>query len=348
MAMSLGLVEVHNTGDTIDDADSYVAVQEITPSVQSMTVAACAAPEAPGGLRAGACEPHQSRAATLAVTHSPRVMTFCLSRHRLPLWRDRRWVRVAEEERLAGRSALSVGASMRACPLRMVLLLIPAARTSIWPALRPRFSAVVPSSRAASMAAETLVNGDLNNTEALRKTSRLPPDPAYAGRTLAIPEDEDDSAIRAEYRPFLPRDDVARSDWVAQLELSTALKMAEADLRRTRGDRVKVMVLFGSMRVRSYSRLLAFECARILFRLGCDVRVFDPTGLPVKDDVQHDQHKVRELRDLSKWSDGHVWVSPEQHGNLVRRSCSPKPYPHLPTDTAHRRPCSRTRSTGSR
>jgi arsenic resistance protein ArsH len=45
--------------------------------------------------------------------------------------------------------------------------------------------------------------------------------------------------------------------------------------------------------------------------------VYDPTGLPQKDDVQHSHPKVQELRDLSKWSDGHVWVSPEQHGNLV-------------------------------
>jgi arsenic resistance protein ArsH len=69
---------------------------------------------------------------------------------------------------------------------------------------------------------------------------------------------------------------------------------------------------------RSYSRLLAFEAARILFRLGCDVRVYNPAGLPQKDDVQHAHPKVQELRDLSKWSDGHVWISPEQHGNLVR------------------------------
>lgn len=71
------------------------------------------------------------------------------------------------------------------------------------------------------------------------------------------------------------------------------------------------------MFIRSYSRLLAFECSRILWRLGADVRVFDPSGLPVKDDVQHQHPKVQELRELSKWSDGHVWVSPEQHGNLV-------------------------------
>jgi arsenical resistance protein ArsH len=47
------------------------------------------------------------------------------------------------------------------------------------------------------------------------------------------------------------------------------------------------------------------------------VRVYDPAGLPVKDDQQHDHAKVQELRELSKWSDGHVWISPEQHGNLV-------------------------------
>lgn len=71
-------------------------------------------------------------------------------------------------------------------------------------------------------------------------------------------------------------------------------------------------------RSRSYSKLLAYEISRILFRLGADVRVYDPTGLPVKDDSQHGHPKVQELRDLSRWSDGHFWVSPEQHGNLVR------------------------------
>lgn len=71
---------------------------------------------------------------------------------------------------------------------------------------------------------------------------------------------------------------------------------------------------------RSYSKLLAFEASRILFRLGCDVRIYDPAGLPVKDDVQHDHAKVQELRDLSRWSDGQVWISPEQHGTLVNRA----------------------------
>lgn len=47
------------------------------------------------------------------------------------------------------------------------------------------------------------------------------------------------------------------------------------------------------------------------------MRMYDPSGLPVKDDSQHSHPKVQELRDLSKWSDGHIWISPEQHGNLV-------------------------------
>ncbi|EGP85446.1 uncharacterized protein MYCGRDRAFT_87071 [Zymoseptoria tritici IPO323] len=168
------------------------------------------------------------------------------------------------------------------------------------------------------MATTTNANhGDLNNTEVLRKTVALSPDPAYARTTLAIPEDKDDQSIRDQYRSYLLPHDVAANDWVSKLELSTALKMAEADMERTGGDRLKVMVLYGSMRSRSYSRLLAYECARILFRLGCDVRVYNPEGLPMKDDVQHNHEKVQELRELSKWSDGHIWISPEQHGNLT-------------------------------
>ena len=69
--------------------------------------------------------------------------------------------------------------------------------------------------------------------------------------------------------------------------------------------------------VRSYSRLVAYEAARILFRLGCDVRIYNPLGLPMKDGVQHGHIKVQEIRALSLWSDGQLWVSPEQHGNLV-------------------------------
>lgn len=62
---------------------------------------------------------------------------------------------------------------------------------------------------------------------------------------------------------------------------------------------------------------MAFEAARILDRIGCDVKVYDPQGLPVKDDVQHDHPKVQELRDLSIWSEAQFWCSPEQHGNIT-------------------------------
>ncbi|KAK9452449.1 flavoprotein-like protein [Dipodascopsis uninucleata] len=134
-------------------------------------------------------------------------------------------------------------------------------------------------------------------------------------RSLALLESEDDLVIRQKYRPFILGDSAAE-DWVSSLELTTVLNMAENDLRET-NKRLKVLVLYGSLRRRSYSRLVAFEASRILFRLGCDVRVFDPEGLPVKNDTDHGHPKVQELRELSKWSDGHIWVSPEQHGNLT-------------------------------
>jgi hypothetical protein len=110
---------------------------------------------------------------------------------------------------------------------------------------------------------------------------------------------------------------IMKNDWVSQLELRTVMKMAHDDLLKT-GKRLRILVLYGSLRKRSYSKLLALEAARIFHRLGCDVRVYDPAGLPIKDDVQHDHPKVVELRGASQWSDGHFWVSPEQHGNLVR------------------------------
>ncbi|KAK4152461.1 flavoprotein-like protein [Chaetomidium leptoderma] len=162
--------------------------------------------------------------------------------------------------------------------------------------------------------------GDLNNTAAARE--HLPPpiaDPASRFRSFHIPPGDDDPALRTRYRPFILDDDAVSggADWVAQLELATAAELVETEIMAPGKDRLRVLVLYGSLRSRSYSKLLAYEASRILFRLGCDVRVYDPSGLPVKDDQQHDHPKVQELRELSKWSDGHVWVSPEQHGALT-------------------------------
>ncbi|GAA5816164.1 hypothetical protein MFLAVUS_009690 [Mucor flavus] len=80
---------------------------------------------------------------------------------------------------------------------------------------------------------------------------------------------------------------------------------------------IKILVLYGSLRQRSFSRLLAYEFARLLEKMGADVRVYDPTGLPLKDDVNDNHEKVVELRQLSEWSEGQVWCSPEQHGQIT-------------------------------
>ncbi|KAK9385174.1 flavoprotein-like protein [Lipomyces mesembrius] len=133
-------------------------------------------------------------------------------------------------------------------------------------------------------------------------------------RSLALRENDDDPNIRRKYRPFIMED--GRVDWTDLLELTTVMDMAEKDLQLT-GERLRVLILYGSLRRRSYSRLVALEASRILFRLGCDVRVFDPEGLPVKNDVDQGHPKVQELRELSRWSNGHFWISPEQHGTLT-------------------------------
>lgn len=139
--------------------------------------------------------------------------------------------------------------------------------------------------------------------------------PRTIPRTLAITSSEEDPDLRKHYRPFILPSDTT-DDWVDKLDLGTVMNMAENQVQGSM-ERLKILVLYGSLRKRSYSRLVAYETSRILFRLGCDVRIFDPEGLPIKNDNDQSHPKVQELRELSTWSDGHVWVSPEQHGNLV-------------------------------
>jgi len=79
----------------------------------------------------------------------------------------------------------------------------------------------------------------------------------------------------------------------------------------------KILVLYGSLRTpKSFSRLLALECARLLELLGAEVRVYDPHLLPVRDPAIEDHVKVQELRELVLWSEGHIWCAPELHGGL--------------------------------
>jgi arsenic resistance protein ArsH len=79
----------------------------------------------------------------------------------------------------------------------------------------------------------------------------------------------------------------------------------------------RILLLYGSLRPTSYSRLLTLEAECILQHFGAETRVFDPHGLPLVDSVAADHPKVIELRKLSEWSEGQVWCSPERHGTLT-------------------------------
>jgi len=79
----------------------------------------------------------------------------------------------------------------------------------------------------------------------------------------------------------------------------------------------RILLLYGSLRKRSFSRLLTEEAARILRRLGAETATFNPSGLPLPDDADADHPRVQELRDLVTWSEGMVWCSPERHGSMT-------------------------------
>lgn len=79
----------------------------------------------------------------------------------------------------------------------------------------------------------------------------------------------------------------------------------------------RILLLYGSLRARSFSRLMTEEAARVLARLGAETRTFSPSGLPLPDDAEADHPKVQELRDLVAWSEGMVWCSPERHGSMT-------------------------------
>ena len=79
----------------------------------------------------------------------------------------------------------------------------------------------------------------------------------------------------------------------------------------------RALILYGSLREVSYSRLLAMEVSRLLEHFGCEVKIFDPRGLPLPDEQPSTHEKVQELRTLSEWSEAHVWISPERHGAMT-------------------------------
>lgn len=112
------------------------------------------------------------------------------------------------------------------------------------------------------------------------------------------------------------------------LELDPTFPALQADLfdvpdqqrltvREPSKHRPRFLMLYGSLRDRSYSRLLSVEAARLLVAMGGEVQIFDPSGLPLPDDAADTHPKVQELRRLADWSEGMVWCSPERHGAMT-------------------------------
>jgi arsenic resistance protein ArsH len=79
----------------------------------------------------------------------------------------------------------------------------------------------------------------------------------------------------------------------------------------------RIALLYGSLRSHSFSRFLTEEAARLLRAMGCEARVFNPTGLPLPDDAPDSHPKVQALRELVLWAEGMVWTSPERHGAMT-------------------------------
>jgi arsenic resistance protein ArsH len=79
----------------------------------------------------------------------------------------------------------------------------------------------------------------------------------------------------------------------------------------------RILMLYGSLRERSYSKLLTLEAAGLLERMGAEVKIFDPLDLPQPDATPDSHPKVQELRALTRWSEGMVWCSPERHGAMT-------------------------------
>lgn len=112
-----------------------------------------------------------------------------------------------------------------------------------------------------------------------------------------------------------------RASALSDLPAASLAHLRQPDLDALRpafsSHKPRILILYGSMRTVSYSRLLAQESACLLEHFGCEVKIFDPAGLPLPDAEPASHPKVQELRDLSAWSEGQVWVSPERHGAMT-------------------------------
>ena len=100
-------------------------------------------------------------------------------------------------------------------------------------------------------------------------------------------------------------------------EFSDAPSLAQLTPPRISSHPPRILLLYGSLRERSFSRFLTEEAARLLLRFGAEPRIFDPRHLPMAGGVPEDHPQIRELRSLSDWSEGQVWCSPERHGAIT-------------------------------
>ena len=99
----------------------------------------------------------------------------------------------------------------------------------------------------------------------------------------------------------------------------------------------RILLLYGSLRERSYSRLVVEEAARLVRFFGAEPRIFDPSDLPLPDQVRGDDHPaVQELREMSMWSEGQIWCSPERHGQIT--GVMKAQIDHLPLNMGGMRP----------
>ena len=118
-------------------------------------------------------------------------------------------------------------------------------------------------------------NGDLNDTSAVRPIAEIAMDAAFVSQSLAIKESDDEPEIRRQFRPFLLCEQIADSDWIARLEISTAMRMAYEEMHRLNGTRLKVLVLYGSLRERcvtcsgSFAVLPGLTTHQLLLKTSC-------------------------------------------------------------------------------
>ena len=101
-----------------------------------------------------------------------------------------------------------------------------------------------------------------------------------------------------------------------QAELIDIPSLEQLEPRTPSHHKPRILLLYGSTRERSFSRLVTQEAARLLEEFGAETKIFDPSGLPLPDDAPETHPKVAELRELMQWSEGQVWCSPERHGSM--------------------------------